>query len=56
MGLRRKTTETLDGVKRAASTVTETSSWATVALVAVAAVSLLALFVGVAALGRNSDV
>lgn len=52
MNLRRKAAETLDGVKEASSQVIETTSWATVALVAVSAIAVLALGIGIYALGR----
>jgi hypothetical protein len=56
MNLRSKTKETLDSAKGAMDEVTvasrrvvETTEWATVALICVSAVSLLALGIGVAA-------
>jgi len=50
MNLRRKAQETLDDVSDASRRVVDSTEWATVALVAVAAVSLVALAVAVAAL------
>lgn len=41
-------------VSSASKKVVETTEWATVALIAVAAVSVLALGVGIAALSRSS--
>jgi hypothetical protein len=49
----RKARETMDDVSGAAQAVVSTSEWASVALVAVAAVSLLALALAVVALNRT---
>lgn len=46
------TKQTLGEVSDASKTVINTSEWATVALIAVAAVSLLALGIGIIALGK----
>lgn len=46
--------ETLAGLSDASRRVIETTEWATIALVCVAAVSVLALLVGTIALGRTS--
>lgn len=43
----------MDDVSDASKKVVETTNWATVALIAVAAVSVLALGVGVIALARS---
>lgn len=56
MNLRTKAKETLNDVSKAAETVVETAGWSTVALVAVAAVAMLALGVGIVALGRSGHV
>lgn len=48
----RRARSTLDDVSAASAQVIETSEWATVALVCVAAVSLVALLSAVIALGR----
>lgn len=53
MGLVSKTKTTLAGVADASTSVIETTGWATVALIAVTAVSVLALFAAVVALGRT---
>jgi hypothetical protein len=50
MNLRKKAQETLSDVSDASRQVVDSTQWATVALVAVAAVSLLALGVAVTAL------
>jgi hypothetical protein len=50
MNLRKKAEETLSDVSDAAERVVDSTEWATVALVAVAAVSLLALGIAVTAL------
>jgi hypothetical protein len=50
MNLRKKAQETLEDMSDASRQVVDSSQWATVALVAVAAVSVLALAVGIAAL------
>ncbi|MFA7121611.1 MAG: hypothetical protein WC277_09025 [Bacilli bacterium] len=55
MNLRKKTSETLDDVGDAARRTGEAAGWVGVALVAVTAVSLLALVVAVTALGRTSN-
>lgn len=52
--LRDQARDTLDDMSNASSQVIETTSWATVALIAVAAVSILALGIGIAALGRTN--
>ncbi|MFV6033153.1 hypothetical protein [Streptomyces sp. NPDC056264] len=49
MNLRREAKGTLDDVSEASRRVIETTEWATVALIAVAAVSLFALGIGTAA-------
>ena len=49
MKLRSQAKETLDDVSVASRRVVETTEWATVALIAVAAVSLFALGIGTAA-------
>lgn len=53
MNLRKKAQETLDDVADASRQVVDTTEWATIALVAVAAVSLLALGVAVTALNEG---
>jgi CHASE3 domain sensor protein len=53
MKLTRQARETLEDVSDASRTVINTTEWATVALVAVAAVSLLALGLAVLALHRR---
>lgn len=50
MNLRRSAKKTLEDVSDASATVVDATQWATIALVAVAAVSLLALGVAVTAL------
>lgn len=50
MNLRKKASKTLEDVSEASKSVIEGTEWATVALVAVAAVSLLALAVATTAL------
>lgn len=55
MRIGQKTKETLTDVSTAANKVTSTTEIATVALVAVCVVSLLALGVGMAALTRASE-
>jgi len=52
--LRKQTFETLDDVSTASRTVISSTEWATVALVAVAGVSLLALGLAVLALNRRA--
>jgi hypothetical protein len=52
--LRRQARETLTDVSAASVKVIDTTSWATVALVAVAACSILALGIAVIALNRTS--
>lgn len=54
MNIRAKAKETLTDVSDASKKVVETTNWATVALIAVAAVSVLALGVGVVALARSN--
>lgn len=49
-----KAKDTLDDVSDASKKVVETTNWATVALVAVAALSLIGLTVGVVALSRST--
>jgi hypothetical protein len=53
MGIRDKAKQTMTDVSDASKKVVETTNWATVALIAVAAVSLLALGVGVVAISRS---
>jgi hypothetical protein len=53
MNLRRQAHETMTNVTDASKKVVESSNWATVALIGVAAVSLLALGVAVIALTRH---
>lgn len=53
MKIRSQAETTLSDVSAASRRVVETTEWATVALVAVAAVSVLALVVGTVALGRT---
>lgn len=53
MKIRTKASETLDDVTAASRKVVETTEWATVALIAVAAVSVLALGVACVALSRT---
>lgn len=53
MGIRDKAKQTMTDVSDASKKVVETTNWATVALIAVAAVSVLALGVGVAAITRS---
>lgn len=50
MNLRKKASKTLEDVSDAAEKVVDSTEWATVALVGVAAVSVLALAIGIAAL------
>ena len=50
MNLRKKAQETMSDVSDASRQVVDSTQWATVALVAVAGVSVLALLIGVAAL------
>jgi hypothetical protein len=52
MGLREKAKTTMTDVSDASKKVVETTNWATVALIAVAAVSVLALGVGVVAITK----
>jgi hypothetical protein len=52
MNIRQKAKNTMDDVSDASKKVVETANWSTVALIAVAAVSVLALGVGLAALAR----
>jgi hypothetical protein len=52
MNIRQKAKNTMDDVSDASKKVVETANWSTVALIAVAAVSVLALGVGIAALSR----
>ena len=52
MNIRQKAKNTMDDVSDASKKVVETANWSTVALIAVAAVSVLALGVGIAALTR----
>lgn len=57
MNLRKKAKETLEDVSRASGKVVDSTEWATVALVAVAAVSVFALAIAVVALmGRPVNV
>lgn len=53
MNLRRQARETLDDVSDASKKIVSSTEWATVALVAVAAVSILALGIGIVALHRT---
>lgn len=55
MGLIRKSEETLDGVQDASRRIVASTEWATVALIAVAALALVGMAVGVAALARTHD-
>lgn len=52
MNLRKKARETLESMTEASEQVIETTNWATVALVAVAGLSLLGLAVGLVALSK----
>lgn len=54
LNLRRQASETMTDVSDAAKKTISTTEWATVALVAVAGVSLLALALAVIALNRSS--
>lgn len=56
MNIRAKARETLTDVSDASKKVVETTNWATIALVAVAAVSVLALGVGLVAISRSGHV
>jgi hypothetical protein len=53
MNLRKKAQETLDDVSDASRRVVDSTEWATIALVAVAAVSVVALAVAVTALNEG---
>lgn len=53
MNLRKRAKDTLDDVSDASRQVVDSTQWATVALVAVAAVSVLALAVGIVALADS---
>lgn len=53
--LTRQAKETLEDVSTASKSVVVTTEWATVALIAVAAVSLLALTVAIVALNRSGN-
>lgn len=55
MKITRQAKETLEDVSTASRRVVETSEWAAVALIAVAAVSLLALTIAVVALNRSGN-
>lgn len=55
MNLRRQAKETLEDVTTASRRVVDSTEWATVALVSVSAVSVLALVVAVAALSRAKE-
>lgn len=55
MKLRKQAQETLENVTDASKTVIHTTEWATVALMAVTAVSLLALAISLTALGRTYE-
>lgn len=55
MNLRRKAKEALEDVSDAARQTVDTTQWATVALVGVAAVSVLALAVGLLALAHARE-
>lgn len=52
--LTRQAKETLEDVSTASRRVVDTTEWASVALITVAAVSLLALTVAIVALNRSS--
>lgn len=54
MNLRKKASETLESVATASESVIGTTEWATVALIGVAALSLLGLAVGLVALSRTA--
>lgn len=54
MNLRKKAAETFDSVTEASEAVVGTTEWATVALIGVAALSLLGLAIGVTALARTT--
>lgn len=56
MNLRKKAKDALDDVSDASRQVVDSTQWATVALVAVAAVSVLALAVGLVALAESKAV
>lgn len=53
MNLRKKAQETLSDVSDASRQVVDSTQWATIALVGVAAVSVLALALGLAALAQQ---
>lgn len=55
MELRRKAKKALEDVSDASRQVVDSTQWATVALVSVAAVSVLALAVGLVALARQRE-
>jgi hypothetical protein len=55
MNLRKKAKDTLEDVSDASRQVIDSTQWATVALVAVAAVAVLALGVGLVALAEGRD-
>lgn len=54
MKLRQQAKDTMESVTDASKTVINTTEWATVALITVSAVSLLALGIALIALGKNS--
>jgi hypothetical protein len=56
MNLRKKAAETFDSVAEASEKVVDTTEWATVALIGVAALSLLGLAIGVVALSRTATI
>lgn len=53
MNLRRKAKETLDDVSDASRKIVASTGWATVALIAVATVSILALGIGIYAIHKT---
>lgn len=55
MNLRRKAKDALEDVSEASRQVVDSTQWATVALVAVAAVAVLALGVGLVALAERRE-
>lgn len=54
MKLRQQAKDTMESVADASETVIETTQWATVALITVSAVSLVALGIALVALGKNT--
>lgn len=53
MNLRKQAKDTMESVTDASKTVINTTEWATVALITVSAVSLIALGIAIIALGKN---